>query len=167
MKPTTGPARPQLYPGWPLSGPLGCPGGPAGGPQNHACGHLGGRISTPRYDRYTYLWHIEPGESRERVGSPLRARCVWPMGQLRPAAATPPEHDICTIPAGGRQCFRARTTDLVGTPCSHARVAWLYGRVCTPAMTHAVVTLRWRRCTGTSSGGSRPLEGRRATSFTA
>ena len=70
------------------------------------------------------------------------------MGQLRPAAATPPEHDICTIPAGGRQCFRARTTDLVGTPCSHARVAWLYGRVCTPAMTHAVVTLRWRRCTG-------------------
>ena len=37
MKPTLGPARPQLYPGRTLSEPLGCPGqGPAGGPQNHA-----------------------------------------------------------------------------------------------------------------------------------
>ena len=37
MKPTLGPARPQLYPGWPLSEPLGFPGQrPAGGPQNHA-----------------------------------------------------------------------------------------------------------------------------------
>ena len=30
----------------------------------------------------------------------------------------------------------------------HARVAWFYGGVCTPAMSHAVVMPRWRRCTG-------------------
>ena len=70
------------------------------------------------------------------------------MDQLWPTAANTPGHDICTIPACFRQCFRARTTDLEGTPCSHARVAWIYGRFCTPAMTHAVVTLRWRRCAG-------------------
>ena len=36
MKPTLGPARPQLYPGWPLSEPLGCPGTDLRDPQNHA-----------------------------------------------------------------------------------------------------------------------------------
>ena len=69
------------------------------------------------------------------------------MGRLRPAATTPPGYDVCTIRAGGRQCFRARTTDLEGATCSHARVAWFYGGSCTPAGSQAVVTLHWR-CTG-------------------
>ena len=70
------------------------------------------------------------------------------MGRLRPAATTPPGSDICTIPAGGRQCSRARTPDLEGAPCLHARVARFYGGAFTPAGSDAAVTPRWRRCTG-------------------
>ena len=79
---------------------------------------------------------------------------VWSVGRLRPAATTPPGSDICTIPAGGRQCSRARTPDLEGSPCLNVRVAWFYGGGCTPAGSQTVVTLRGGGAPATSSGGS-------------
>ena len=94
-----------------------------------------------------YLYHIDPGGSRERVFSPPRARLcgLW-------AGCAPPRRPLQstifgTIPAGGRQCSRARTPDLEGAPCLHVRVARFYGGSCTPAGSQAVVTLHWR-CTG-------------------
>ena len=95
-----------------------------------------------------YLYHIDPGGSRECVALPLRARLCGLWAGCAPPRRPLPGPDMCTIPAGGRQCSRARKPDLEGAPCSHVRVAWFYGGSCAPAGSDAAVTPRWRRCTG-------------------
>ena len=105
------------------------------------------RISISSNVPYMYLYHTDPGRSRERVALPPRACLCGHWRYCAPPRRPLQGYDICTIPAGGRQCLHARTTDLEGATCSHARAARGYGGVYYNVVPTAHRTANTRTCT--------------------